>query len=327
MLAFVTFGGLLLIVMGNTMNNTPLQIDHPALTEVSGITRAASCGNYWVVNDSGALPVLHYIYLDDEQPASYIGELSLTNVIQGDFEDLASYALDGERYILVADTGDNDEERPFVWLHLVKEPTLSANTRALVQSVSPAISIKVTYQDKPRDVEAVMIDTKAQQILLISKHNKRPRVYTVPLPSLANVNLTTSPLVIEQQAELRFKLKSIPKVKNRKDRITAGDISEDGQFLVLQNYHSAWLYPYDGNSWLSSLQIQPALLPVPPAPKIEGVSFDQTSQQILTASEKQPAMFSINQLPVELAPKLPNPDALPAKPAPKTQHKKSQGAE
>ena len=46
----------------------------------------------------------------------------LEDANNSDWEDLASFRLDGENYLLVADIGDNDGKRKDVRLYFVEEP-------------------------------------------------------------------------------------------------------------------------------------------------------------------------------------------------------------
>lgn len=276
------------------MNGKQFEIDHPSLREVSGISRAAIPNAYWLVNDSGAEPAIHLVTAwKNNVPARYLGEMVINDVPKGDFEDLASFTAYGEQYLLVADTGDNDEVRDHVWLHILSQPQALPAEQHFKINARPVVSIKLTYSDKARDVEAVAVDVNTGQILLISKRNKRPRVYTTQLPELRGLSLADSPLTIEQTAQRQFKLKSIPKIKQKIDRITAMDIADNGQHLVMQSYHQLWIWAYDGQSWLSTLQNNPAYLDVPPAPKIEGVTFDHDSGVVLSVSEKRPTKFSM----------------------------------
>ena len=143
------------------------------LVEASGLAASARRpGLFWAVNDSGNAPVLYAL---DEQGRD-LGTVKVAGASNRDWEDIASFALDGKPYLLIADTGDNAAQYRHSRLYVVEEPEPGA-----AGSVALAWSVDFAYADGPRDCESVAVDTAATRVLLLSKRDSPPRIYEVPL--------------------------------------------------------------------------------------------------------------------------------------------------
>ena len=89
------------------------------INEASGIARSnITAGNFWVHNDSGDEPNLFLINMK--------GETIVSGPVEGamarDWEDIVSFQLRNQSYLLVADVGDNPSKRKKYQLYLLKEP-------------------------------------------------------------------------------------------------------------------------------------------------------------------------------------------------------------
>jgi hypothetical protein len=94
------------------------RLGNKSLDEASGIVRSQRhSGVYWLVNDSGK-PRLHAI----DSTGRNLGRVKISNAKNVDWEDIASFSLDGKPYLLVADIGDNDSRRRDVTVYVVEEP-------------------------------------------------------------------------------------------------------------------------------------------------------------------------------------------------------------
>ena len=130
------------------------RLENRDIDEASGIARSQkTAGTYWIVNDSGK-PRLHPI---DERGRS-LGKVKVDGAKLSDWEDIASFTLDGQPYLLIADIGDNDADRKDVRLYVVEEP------RPDDEEVDIAWEFDFTYADKPHDAEG--INEPAQQKIL-----------------------------------------------------------------------------------------------------------------------------------------------------------------
>jgi hypothetical protein len=152
-------------------------LESATLVEASGL--AASHRDpalLWAVNDSGNAPVLHAL----DRLGRERGQVPVTGVHDVDWEDLASFELDGKPYLLIADVGDNTAARKHPRLYVVEEPA------AGVDSVHPAWTIAFSYPDGPRDVESAAVDAATQTVLLLSKRESPPLVFSVALRAPAD---------------------------------------------------------------------------------------------------------------------------------------------
>ncbi len=84
------------------------KLEDPNIREASGLARSQQQDNvFWVINDNGAKEWVHAI----NPRGKRIGEFDLKKSDNVDWEDLASFSIDGKPYLLVADIGDNDARR------------------------------------------------------------------------------------------------------------------------------------------------------------------------------------------------------------------------
>jgi hypothetical protein len=135
-------------------------LSDPALAEVSGLAASrAQPGRYWINNDGGNGEALLLIEPDGKRVAT----LGITGVVNTDWEDLASFALDGHNYVLIADTGDNGGIRKTLKLHVIEEPARPKDG----DKVAPAWTIEFAWPDGARDCEAVAVDAARGEVLLV----------------------------------------------------------------------------------------------------------------------------------------------------------------
>ena len=87
-----------------------------------------------------------------------------------DWEDLASFTLDGDPYLMVADIGDNAAKRKSRRLYFLKEP------KAGKKSTTVDWEVEFEYPNGPRDAEAAAIDIENERVLILSKRDIPPVV-------------------------------------------------------------------------------------------------------------------------------------------------------
>ncbi len=159
------------------------------LDEMSGLAphRGSEETLLWANNDGPH----NQLYLLDSQGATR-ATLEIDGIDPVDCEDLCSFQINNNRFLLLADTGDNDQRRKSVKLYLLKEPNLSAEMPVEKKNKKnkppqfkqrPLATIEFTYPNGARNCEAVGVDVGKQTILLVAKE-KKPGcdVYTLPLP-------------------------------------------------------------------------------------------------------------------------------------------------
>ena len=142
-----------------------------ALNEASGIVRSQrQDGIYWLVNDSGK-PRLYAI----DSTGTNLGHIKVDGAKHVDWEDIASFTLDGKPYLLIADIGDNESKRRDVTIYVVEEPEPGQEKAEI------AWSFDYSYPKGPRDAESLTVDIDNERILVLSKREIPVVLYELPL--------------------------------------------------------------------------------------------------------------------------------------------------
>ena len=256
----------------------------PELSEVSGLAASrAHPGLYWAQNDGGNGNKLIVIKGD----GSRVATLTLADAENIDWEDLASFDLDGKHYLLVADTGDNGGIRKQLTLYVVEEPASLHDGDTL----HPAWSINFRWPDGARDCEAVAVDATTREVLLISKKRVPPELFRLPLKPGKGVQ--TAQFVaalngIEQPSERE--LKRNPVYGRYRSQISGADLSPNGRVFAVLNYHSIHLYVREaGQHWGQALRSPSTVLDFPWLPQAEAIAFSVDGRSLLVGSEQRPS--------------------------------------
>lgn len=264
-------------------------ITDPMIQETSGIY--ASQKNkpiLWVVNDSGNAPVLYAILPDGRRLREFAIEGAIKNT---DWEDLAGFQYEGKDFLVIADVGDNKARRKFCSLFIVKEPDPGATGPLKLQW-----QMRFNYEDGPRDCEAVAVDTANQRILLLSKRQKPPVLYELPLVIYPSDTLYTARPIA--------KISTIPqptasdlkeKYGKYRSRPTSMDLSSDGRTLFILTYKNGYTYSRKINqTWEEAFQSLPKLirLPHPNTGELvqrEAICIDHETGRLIVTTEQTPS--------------------------------------
>lgn len=259
-----------------------------SLLEASGLQASHSRkGDFFVHNDDGR-PL---IYAIDETGAD-LGAVSIVPAKNKDWEDITSIPVQGGRWIVVGDIGDNWARRKSIKLYFAEEPRTGKNDR-----YDGELDLKhwltLTYPDGPRDCESMAYDPTGNQILFLSKRDKPPRLYALDLETALNNN----------EAELKFLgPTSALRPPTPRDRAQWGgrtdwisqptgfDISSDGNQAIVVTYRSLYRYHRKpGEDWISAMQREPEEVVGPPAVQNEAVAYSVDGKAIYVTTEKRPA--------------------------------------
>jgi len=135
------------VVVGN--------LENPKISEASGLTSSRIYpGLLWAINDGGDDPMLYAVGVDGAD----LGTFRVEGANNFDWEALASFRWQDTAYLLIADVGDNWEQRQTVTLYVVKEPVITATGLDNGRVATIAWQIRFTYEDGPMDCEAVAVD-------------------------------------------------------------------------------------------------------------------------------------------------------------------------
>jgi hypothetical protein len=237
-------------------------LENPAIQEASGM--AASIRNksvLWVHNDGGIGPYLFAVGSDGKHLAKFRLE-SADNV---DWEDMASFQIDGTAYLLIGDIGDNRAKRPYYSLYVVAEPTITGSDRLHTRSLKVAWQKRFQYEDGPRDCEAIAVEAETRRVLLLSKRNTPPVLYSLPLSpgpageiDLARKITAVSNIPPPTPADLKFKY------GRYRSRPTAMDLSMTGQTMAVLTYKHVYLYHLSSNeNWKTAFARLPVIVYLP----------------------------------------------------------------
>ena len=261
----------------------------PALPEVSGMAAShAHPGTLWVENDSDNPADVYAV----SPGGTLLATLHVDGVPNIDWEDFASFDMDGHHYLILSDTGDNGGIRKTLALHVIEEPKElhDAHTRS-------AWSIAFRWPDGPRDCEAVAVDVRTSSILLITKKRVPAQLFRLPLRP-------TSPGV--QTAELIGTLAGIPQPTADEiaaaphfarylSQVTAADIAPDRSSIAVLTYRRAYLYrrrsdePDDYKSWAQTVAREPIQLSFGWLPQAEALAFAPDGRSFYVSGEHLPA--------------------------------------
>jgi hypothetical protein len=255
------------------------------LDELSGLAAShAHPGIYWANNDSGNGAALFAIRAD----GTHVADLRIVGASNLDWEDIASFDMDGHHYLLVADTGDNGGLRQRLTLYVIEEPAVLRDD----DHVRIARTILFRWPDGPRDCEAVAVDAKHGEILLISKKRVPAELYRLPL----------RPQVDEPVAQLVAALPGIvqPSIADQQEKtpqgryraqVTGADLSADGRQLAVLTYGSVYLYSRTAaETWPAAFKAHaPLHLTLPWLPQAEAIAFSADATSLLVGGEQIPS--------------------------------------
>lgn len=251
------------------------------LAETSGLAASRTHeGVLWLVEDGGNPAQLHAASRRGRRLASF----DVEGAVNTDWEDLAAFELDGRRYLLVADTGDNGGLRRTLLLHVFEEPRRLSDGGTL----RPAWSIAFRWPDGPRDCEAVAVDPSSGQILLVSKKRRPPELFELPLRPSGTGLQTARPLA--RLAGFRGGNAPLDDTARLLAQVSAADVSPDGRTLAVLAYGGLRLYPRDAEGdWAEAASRAPTRRDLPWVHQPEALGWAADGRGLYATGEFSPA--------------------------------------
>lgn len=257
------------------------KLDAPPRNEASGLAASRRTpGLLWIHDDSGGQDALFGV----DFKGALRGRLPIRGVKNEDWEDLAAAEFDGRSWLLIANTGDNLAQRRHVSLLLIPEPASGQ-----FAAIAPAATLRIKYEDGPRDCESVAIDATERAVYLLTKRDLPPRLYRVELPAplgdaeiLARFQGTMPHAPAPTVAQTRLK----GHLGKHRTEPCAMDFAADGSAAVVLTYGDVLVFPRQhGESWAAALQRVPIRLAEHGLPQAEAVCFSPDGRHLFVASE------------------------------------------
>lgn len=248
----------------------------------------------WLINDSGARAQIQAITTEGK----LLGHVTLHGGWNYDWEDLASFELDGKPYLAIADMGDNRARRKSCVIYIVEEPMLKGEKFPKDTKVPVAWKLRFRYPPGPRDAEAMAVDAEEGAIYLLSKFEVPKKLYRLPLrPPVREGQKQPAILDAERLGPVTIPLPQKQKLTNWKAwkgalralLVTSMAFDPKRKQAVLITYNRAFYYQQQKRqSWLAVLAQEPtSILLEPRAQQYEGVCFSRDGKSIYVVCERK----------------------------------------
>lgn len=236
-------------------------VTHPELVEASGLAASARTpGVLYTHNDSGDRARIFAL----EGDARVAAEIEVTGADAVDWEAIAAAPFEGAPALFIGDIGDNRATRQTVTIYVVHEPSLTPPPA----SVDVLRRLDLTYEDGPRDAEALLVDPRDGTILVATKRlDGEVGIY------VADVARST----LERAATLE----GLPWV-------TDGAVSSDGSLIALRTYGKAfvWRRPEGASIAETLARGERCPLTLEGEPQGEAIAFAADGRAYFTLSER-----------------------------------------
>jgi endonuclease/exonuclease/phosphatase family metal-dependent hydrolase len=272
------------------------RLENPRIDEASGLARSQrEPGVLWTMNDDGK-PRLFAI----DGTGLDRGDVDLKKADNDDWEDLASFTLDGDPYLVIADVGDNQGRRKKVTLYVAKEPGTSEDKTKVDWHVD------FEYPNGPRDAEAVAVDIDNERVLVLSKRDIPPALYEVPLKSEDKATAKWLGTIDSLPKPSREDVEFASKTKDWHWQPTGMDISADNRAAVILTYSAIYYYLREpGQTWFEALNSKPVRVGLGNFRNAEAVAFGDDARSVfVTGEDRNPRLLRVDlSMPVTSEPR------------------------
>ncbi len=242
-----------------------------SLIEASGLVPSVKNPGYlWSHEDKNNS---NRIFLLDENTGQTVASYTFPGVLNRDWEDIeiGPGPTEGEIYIYLGEIGDNNAVYGQYRIYRIPEPVFLESHSGQVNNLDIEVDIiEYVYPNKNHDAESLLLDPYTRDLFVITKRDALSIIYVLPYPQ--NTEQTTEAIKV---GELFFR------------EATAGNISIDGEHMVVKNYDHIFYWPrVDSLNIVDWFQNKPFRLPYNPSePQGEAICFDLNSDGYYTLSE------------------------------------------
>jgi len=258
------------------------KLEDAEIREASGLARSYRQDNVlWTINDNGADEWVHAI----SPRGKRLGEFDLKRSKNKDWEDLASFMLDGDPYLVVADIGDNDAKHQTRTLYMVKEPQAKKKDSEKVDW-----RVDFRYPDGPRDAESIAVDVANKRVLVLSKRDIPPVLYELPLQPEGESTITAKRLgvITSLPQPSRQDIEFAPKLDDWYWQPVGMDISDDNLAAAILTYRAVYYYQrLPGQDWFDALNAPPRRVGIGNLRNAEAIAFGDRKRTVIVTGESQ----------------------------------------
>ncbi len=238
------------------------------LRELSGLAASQRHpGVYWAHNDSGNALELYALHQD----GSIVARFPLRARTARDPEDIAvgpCSAGSPRTCIYLADIGDNGQRRQQVQIYKVAEPD------RLRGGALTAETFTFTYEDGPRNAEAILVDPRTARVFVVTKK----------LSSLGDVYRIDG--LGGRSGGTAVRVRTLRRPREFDSYTTSAAVHPSGQRVLLRTYGRVWeLRAPDARAFEDLLDAEPTEVPSASQPQGEAVTYTLDAPGYLLGSE------------------------------------------
>eukprot|EP00105_Crassostrea_gigas_P031485 XP_011454195.1 PREDICTED: uncharacterized protein LOC105347025 [Crassostrea gigas] len=242
--------------------------DH-RITEASGLAASRIHPSVlYTHNDKGDSS---RIFAVDADSGGFLAELNINHARNYDWEDIAVGGCPGaptKSCIYIGDTGDHSGDGSVKIIYVVEEPALLRSG-----DLDPVVTLHYTWD--ALDCETLMVDPTGNVVLISKVHGGIGQVAKIP----ASAFTTGGTYQISSSTTLR-----IPPTTH-KDPV-GGDISPNGQEVLLRTHNSLYYWRVDSMDYLKALStVDPVVVSHVKEHQGEAVAWDALGNGYFTCSE------------------------------------------
>ncbi|MFW6158753.1 MAG: hypothetical protein ACOC8E_05285 [Planctomycetota bacterium] len=244
-------------------------LDNRLVSESSGLACSRrNKGVFWTHNDSGDKPQVYAFDKQGHDLATY----RIKGAAHTDWEDIASFELDGKAYLLIGDIGDNLRRREWYYVYIVEEPEIDTSKRGVRGELKPSKIVQFQFAGGSEDGEGVAVDTTEKVIYVAVRKGRSCPIFAFKLPA-------------EKKATARAALVARLPIH----RANAIDIAPDGSRAVVHRYGRVYEYARSADEhWPDAFKRKPRVFKTPDKPKGESAAYGTDGKTLYLTSEGRP---------------------------------------